>query len=83
MDFRETGKHFSNQGQWSVEDRIGTLSHLAPVRSAAPAPIGKQVVENTGGSAKVVHSRPDERTTAFRLLVKGAERPEPVRTFHF
>src|SRR5690606_2135585 len=35
MDFRETGKRLSNWGRWGAEDRIGTLNHLTPERTAA------------------------------------------------
>jgi kynurenine formamidase len=37
MDFRETGKRLSNWGRWGAEDRIGTLNHLTPERTAAAA----------------------------------------------
>lgn len=37
MDFREVGKQLSNWGRWGEDDRIGTLNHITPERTAAAA----------------------------------------------
>ena len=37
MDFRETGRRLTNWGRWGAEDRLGTLNHLTPERTAAAA----------------------------------------------
>jgi kynurenine formamidase len=37
MDFREVGQRLSNWGRWGEDDRIGTLNHLTPARTAAAA----------------------------------------------